>query len=228
MGAIGNWTNWLDRALGLFLKPECPLCQRAAEVHLCRDCQRRIQRCGFADPGQFWHGSLPLFAWGRYEGSLKRAIAAMKLDDKPHPELAQPLGQWLGQAWLASPVSKQYRPAIVPIPMYAEKRQQRGFDQAELIARSFCQVTGLPLRERGLERTRATQAQFGLSAAERERNIAGAFDLGRDFRRRPPRRSVLLLDDIYTTGSTCRQAVATLKRHRIKTVGVVAISTTRS
>ncbi len=56
----------------------------------------------------------------------------------------------------------------------------------------------------GLERIRATEAQFGLSALGREQNLAMAFKLGSGFRREVPAKPILLLDDIYTTGATAR------------------------
>jgi len=99
-----------------------------------------------------------------------------------------------------------------------------GFNQAELLARSFCQMTGLKLRSQGLERTRYTIRQFELSGKEREQNLAGAFQLGSDFRHRRPMRPVLILDDIYTTGATVGSATQTLRQEGIEVCGVIAIA----
>ncbi|MBC6474997.1 MAG: hypothetical protein GDA48_21150 [Hormoscilla sp. GM102CHS1] len=60
------------------------------------------------------------------------------------------------------PIPSQVKPVVVPIPLHADKRLARGFNQAELLAESFCQYTGLPLNRQGLERVRATEALFGL------------------------------------------------------------------
>lgn len=209
----------LSGLLDLFLESGCLLCQRSSAEELCLGCQRQIQRCQGSDAQ--WQEPLPLFAWGVYGGALKRAIATLKYENQPH--LARPLGHWLAQAWLESPQAKtkQKPPTVVPIPMYAAKKKQRGYDQAELLAKHFCDFTGLPLQRRGLQRIRSTDAQFTLSATEREQNLSDAFRLG-EFQRRPS--AVLLLDDVYTTGATARSAMQTLQRQKIEVVGLVAIA----
>ncbi|GAB4459397.1 MAG: hypothetical protein OHK0037_04730 [Elainellaceae cyanobacterium] len=161
-----------------------------------------------------------MFAWGNYHGTLKQAIATLKYNN--HPELAQPLGHAMGRAWLNSDYGKVPL-IVVPIPMHTEKQKQRGFNQAELLAEAFCQITRLPLERRGLVRVRATVPQFGLSVAARSQNVAGAFQIGPAFRR-PPRRPVLLLDDIYTTGATAQNAAACLEAQGLRVYGLVALA----
>jgi len=162
-----------------------------------------------------------LFAWGAYGGALKRVIAGLKYDNQP--QLARPLGQWLAEAWLASTLSP-LQLTVVPIPLHPDKQKVRGYNQAALLAQSFCDVTRLSLRCRGLERSQSTEAQFGLSIAEREQNLAQAFCLGKDFLQRSPTQAVLLLDDIYTTGATARAALKTLRRSRIQVQGIVTLA----
>lgn len=217
-----NRLRWHMRQLvDLILEQPCSLCQRSAANALCLDCQRQIQRCQLPAPSQFQPGSPSIFAWGTYGGSLKRAIAALKFDG--HPHLARPLAHWLAQTWLAS--DRTAPPlTVVPIPIHPSKRQQRGFNQAELLAEGFCERTRLPLAPHGLERLRATDAQFGLSATQRSHNLAGAFGLGPSFLKRRPAGPVLLLDDIYTTGATVNTAAQTLRRHGISVYGVVVVA----
>ncbi|NJL00701.1 MAG: ComF family protein [Spirulinaceae cyanobacterium SM2_1_0] len=207
----------------LILQPNCLLCDRAAREPICPACQRRLQHYQRPDPAAFWQGDLPLWVWGHYAGALKQAIARLKYDNKP--ELARSLGFWLGASWQSSPPLSS-RPVLVPIPMHATKQQQRGFNQAELIARSFGHYTRLRLAT-GLVRVRATEAMFGLSPAARDRNITDAFQLAADFQRRPPRQPVLLVDDIYTTGATAREAARVLAAAQIPVAGIAAIATTR-
>jgi ComF family protein len=209
--------NWIS----IFLKSNCPLCQRPTGKVFCVDCTRQLQRCQLSDRQIPSTEEIPVFAWGIYGGTLKRAIAALKYDKKP--QIAQPLGFWLAEAWLNFP-SASNQPIVTPIPLHASKLKDRGFNQAELLARSFCQVTGLKLRSQGLERARHTIRQFELSGKEREQNLAGAFQLGSDFLHRHPARPVLLLDDIYTTGATARSAAQTLRQAGIEVCGVVAIA----
>nr|WP_290226719.1 ComF family protein [Trichocoleus desertorum] len=170
-----------------------------------------------------------MFAWGKYGGTLKRALACLKYNHQP--KVARPLGQWLGQAWLhqgpkafTQTASATSWPVVVPIPLHADKLKQRGYNQAELLAQSFCDHTGLPLQRQGLVRLRATEAQFGLSQAARAENLAAAFALNPSVWRSQPQRSVLLLDDIYTTGATVQSAAQLLRSHGITVCGVVAIA----
>jgi len=221
---MGSPTQWVKSFLNLFLKSNCPLCGRPADGELCPSCERSLLRCQFTNKRQFWKGELPIFVWGRYGGILKQAIAALKYENQP--QLARPLGTWLAQAWMKSPHS-QVKPVVVPIPMHADKLKQRGFNQAELLAESFCQYTGLPLNRRGLERVRATEALFGLSPTERQQMLADALSVGKSLATKRPKQPVLLLDDIYTTGTTVGEAARVLGRQGISVYGVVAIATTK-
>ncbi|QZZ19949.1 ComF family protein [Leptothermofonsia sichuanensis E412] len=217
--------GWHLRELtGLVLKTCCPLCQRSANQAFCLDCSRRLHRCQLAPAAQWQPGTLPVFAWGSYSGSLKRAIACLKYEN--NPQLARPLAHWLAQSWLSH--SRPGRLTVVPIPIHVSKRKQRGFNQADLLAESFCEFSRLPLERQGLERSQATTAQFTLSAAEREQNLANAFTPGPAFRKKPPASPVLLLDDIYTTGATARSAAQTLRQHGIRVYGVAVVARTMS
>ena len=215
-----NLTPQFKSLLNLFLKSGCLCCQRPTTTELCQDCTRQLQSCQLSDRSNQWRGKLPVFAWGVYGGTLKRAIASLKYDNQP--QVAQILGSWLAQAWLSSLVTNKAL-IVVPIPLHADKQRQRGYNQAALLAQSFCQVTGLRLQQQGLERQRETQAQFRLSASEREQNLARAFRLGAGFRLCPTQ-PVLLLDDIYTTGATARSAAQVLQNAGISVFGMVAVA----
>jgi ComF family protein len=168
-----------------------------------------------------------VFVWGRYQDALKRAIAALKYDNQP--QIARSLGQWLGRSWLNSSTSCINSRTIqglivVPIPLHAARQQQRGYNQAELLAESFCRWTRLPLQRHGLARVRATEAQFALLAGQRESNLENAFKISPTFQKPSSTRVILLLDDIYTTGATVRSAAQTLQQAGIKVAGVVAVA----
>lgn len=214
-------TQTLKTVTDLFLQQSCPLCDRPSSQLLCPPCWHQLTRCAHPDPIMKSIPAVPSLAWGRYQGALKRAIAALKYD--PHPQLAEPLGRALGQCWQQSPLTSR-SPLVVPIPMFAEKQQQRGFNQADLIGRAFCQATGLSLVRQGLTRQRATMPQFGLGLQARQQNLAGAFTLGAAFQRQLPRQPVLLLDDIYTTGTTVQVAATELRRWGISVCGVATVA----
>ncbi len=212
-----TFKNHLKTLLNSFLESNCPLCERSNSNVLCNYCVKQLDKCQIPNPNSLWQNPLPVFAWGRYGGVLKRAIAAMKYDN--HPEIASILGQLLGEAWLLNAPSPEHKPIVVPIPLHPHKQKQRGFNQAALIAKSFCETTGLKLKSKGLERVRETEAQHSLSSSDRSKNLATAFSVGRDLYK-PPLQPVLLLDDIYTTGATAKSAIQVLHESQITVLGI--------
>ncbi|MEL6162711.1 MAG: ComF family protein [Cyanobacteria bacterium J06628_3] len=209
------WKSFLN----LFLQSNCPLCQRPASQEFCEYCHKQLQKCRLSNSNRNNH-DVPVIAWGAYGGAMKRAIAAMKYEN--HPEIARPLGEWLGEVWLQNYGTEESF-VVVPIPMHPAKQKQRGFNQAELIAKSFCQTTGLKLKLHGLQRVRKTEALFGLSPTQRKETLAEAFDIGKDFRKHP-KFPVILIDDIYTTGTTVKSAMETLNKNKIIVSGVAAVA----
>jgi len=218
-----TWNQHFKGLLDLFLQANCPLCQRPTSGELCLNCTRQLQKCQQKHPDALWQQPIPVFGWGGYGGMLKRAIAVMKYENQP--QIARPLGQWLGEAWLLHSLHQTTQIVVVPIPLHSSKQKQRGYNQAALIAQSFCQTTGLKLKQNGLARVRQTTAQFGLSVSEREDNLTQAFAIGQDFRHSHQKTSVLLVDDIYTTGATAKSAVQTLRQHEITVLGLAAVAT---
>jgi ComF family protein len=214
--------NFRQQFLNLFLKSNCPLCDRSADNILCRYCLRQLQDSRLTTPDRYWHGDLPLFAWGKYEGAVKRSIGRLKYDG--YREIAALYGEWLANSWQQSKLIAIFPKLIViPIPLHAEKIATRGFNQAELIARSFCQTTGHKL-DLSLQRTRSTVAQFGLSKSARQENVAGAFAIDPKSKLQSGM-TVLLIDDIYTTGATVRSAAEVLRSQQVNVCGVAVIAT---
>ncbi len=212
---MGLW-DWL-------ITPKCPVCGKsvqAGERCFCRDCRLQLLQQRF-QPWLDPHQTLPLYTWGSYDGALRRALQALKYNRQP--EIGIQLGEWLGQAWIQSQgaSSPQEKWAVIPIPLHADKLKQRGYNQAALMSEGFCRVTGYPHRPQALQRIRATEAQFGLTPDQRRDNIQGAFQVAKKHGIQTP---VLLLDDIYTTGSTVAEAAHTLKQSRIRVAGILVIA----
>ncbi len=214
--------NLRQQFLNLFLKSNCPLCDRTADYILCRYCLRQLQDSQLTTPDRYWHEDFPLFAWGKYEGGVKRSIGKLKYDG--HREIAKLYGEWLATSWQqANFIAIFPKLIVVPIPLHTEKLATRGFNQAELIARSFCQSTGYKI-DLSLQRTRSTVAQFGLSKSARQENVAGAVAIDSKSKLQPGA-TVLLIDDIYTTGATVRSAADVLSARQINVCGVAVIAT---
>jgi len=145
-------------------------------------------------------------AAGHYEGTLRAILHAFKYDGRRR--LARPLSALMIEAGAHVLKSADW---VVPVPLHPWRRARRGFNQAEELARHL----GVPMR-RVLWRVRATAPQAALDARARRRNVEGAFNLSprRMLRRRQQwleGRTVVLIDDVRTTGATLDACAAVLK-----------------
>jgi ComF family protein len=212
---VAIWKPLLD----FFLKPNCPLCDRPTPTTLCIYCDRQLQSERLSDPRQ---NTTPfILAWGNYSGTLKRAIAQCKYHNQP--QLGYYLGELLGQTWLAcSPLNS---PTIaIPIPLHPDKQRQRGFNQAELIAKGFSHCTGIALNQ-SLLRVKSTEAQFQLNPTDRRQNLSNAFELKAGHKLQG--QSIILIDDIYTTGATIIAASQPLQNASVNIVGIAVSAIAR-
>ncbi len=211
----------------------------------------RCFKCGrapAADPPRSWrnkegrlfcpeclrgnHCFLLARAAGPYEGTLKEAIHRFKFDKKR--TLARPLGALLADVvreilFLAEqeePAGGQEPAAaagLVPVPLARRRLAERGFNQAELLARQAAALTGLPVLP-VLQKILETPPQTGLSRAQRQANLSGAFVLSKNRPGVPAGRSVILVDDVFTTGFTAGECARVLKNAGVKKVYVATLA----
>jgi ComF family protein len=110
--------------------------------------------------------------------------------------------------------------AIVPVPLYKAKKRRRGYNQAESFAKALGRAWNLPVNKDLVYRVRNTTPQKGLSTKERKENLEKAFCKGKSTIRY---NTVLLVDDIYTTGSTAEAVASELFQRGIKQVYFLSI-----
>ncbi|MBD2653046.1 ComF family protein [Synechocystis sp. FACHB-383] len=205
----------------LLFQTPCPLCQKPSKDQFCRDCTGQILSHRLPPHLRQWQGNFPRFVWGQYEGQLRRALTVMKFEQQPGIGLW--LGEQLAEQWLQQPQAKfKILPQVVPIPLNNRKQAQRGFNQAERIAAGFCRLTRYPLHPQALQRPKDTQALFGLSPGDRQRELQSALVTGPGFNTHQP---WLILDDIITTGTTALEAHRVMEQRGAKVMGIVAIAT---
>ena len=109
---------------------------------------------------------------------------------------------------------------MTAVPLNRKKLRMRGFNQALLIARGIGRALQIPVDEQLLVRSRYTEPQKELGPAQRLRNLQKAFGPGKTIR---PLKSVLLVDDIYTTGSTMKICSEILKAHGVEKVWILSL-----
>lgn len=192
--------------------PVCPICGRfyhqpAASGYICGLCQER--------PGPFSrHRSL-----GPYSGRLKEVILLFKYKG------CEVLGRVLaGMAYkhLAGDGLFDGLDFIVPVPLHPKREKQRGFNQAELLGRTLSDLSGVPLLSGVLIKIRNTPAQVSLEAAQRETNLRAAFTVRKA--RKLADRIVLLVDDVFTTGSTLRECAGQLLQAGVREARALTVA----
>jgi len=192
----GQWGHYFCQAcrqqVKLIERPICSVCGHPAiggKTH--PRCQTKYSLDGL----------ISIFA---YEGLIKEAIGQLKY--KFITDLAEEL---IGLV----PESKFYSEAkiLMPLPLHPRRQRWRGFNQAELLGRILAKKFDWAVRQEVLERYRYTQPQVKLKGKERKKNIRGAFRIKPKVKMEKQFK-VILFDDVWTTGSTLREAGQVLKR----------------
>ena len=165
-------------------------------------------------------------AYGSYETGLRELVHLLKFDGvRP---AANVLGRMLAEAIVKLLPQLPAEPvAVIPVPLHRTKLRQRGFNQAELIARAalkllpkdrFTMCAGVLIRKR------ETSSQIGLTSHQRRENLRGAFGVVKpEFVRG---REVLVVDDVYTTGATVSECARVLRRAGATKVWVATVART--
>jgi ComF family protein len=181
----------------------CPLCQRADPPF-----ERAV-------------------AYGSYDGQLRDLIHLLKFQQvRPSSSvLGRMLARTIANLEPSMPVGTI---AIVPVPLHKRKQAQRGFNQAEVIAQSALKELSRPKRFELctgiLLRRRETGSQIGLTRHQRRENMRGAFAV--DDPNRILKRDILLVDDVYTTGTTASECARVLLRAGAARVWVATVART--
>jgi len=165
-------------------------------------------------------------AYGSYESGLRELIHLLKFGGvRP---AANVLGRMLAEAIESLEAGLPPEPvAVIPVPLHRRKLRQRGFNQAELIARAALKIKRAEGRlhlSAALERTRETASQIGLTSHQRRENLRGAFAVAQPQVVRG--REVLIVDDVYTTGATVSECARVLRRAGAARVWVATVART--
>jgi ComF family protein len=155
-------------------------------------------------------------AWGSYGGPLENAIQALKY--RGHHFLAEPLAGLLHEAW-CNDFSRGADLAL-PVPLHPARQRDRGYNQAELLARAFGRRVGLDVEARLLRKLRNTPPQARRSRAERLTGLSRAFLASPAVKGA----DVLLVDDVCTTGATLRACASALRKEGALAVRAIVLA----
>jgi ComF family protein len=205
----------------------CPLCRKLLTTDpqpVCPRCAASVGPFVVLDGGCRNCRDVPLhferaFRLGPYDGLLRDIVLRMKRSTGEG--LAEAMGQlWAGscQAW----VGEFAIDSIVPVPLHWWRRLQRRYNQSEALARTLAIQLNLPLQTSCLRRSRSTPSQVGKSGPQRRENVRGAFRAS--ISKTLAGKTVMIVDDVLTTGSTASEAARALKSAGVAKVYVAVLA----
>lgn len=213
--------------IDLLLPPRCPGCG-VEDVLLCDDCGAPLRRRLDEPPGlpvgmpaSMPPGLLQLEWCAMYSGPVRAALQALKY--RGERRLADPLAAALAERWRRAGRGGD---VVTWVPVHPSRRRERGFDQAEELARRMGADLGLSVAPLLVRRQRTT-AQHALGQAERASNTAAAFDSGSALRRPYRGAWVVVVDDILTTGATLAGCAGALLEGGAAAVSAVTVARDR-
>ncbi len=235
---------FIERLLQFFIPSQCPLCDKFLSEDgkgICTDCLSEIywikppfcSICGTPYVSNV-SGDHPCggclkkrryFSMARsigaYEGSLREAIHRWKYEGKTS------LTPYFGQ-WMVEGLSHYWNPKeldlLIPVPLHKHRLRDRGFNQALLLVKEIHSQIGIPYLKRALRKRKPTPPQVDLNGLERERGVKGAFEITE--RDKIVEKSILLIDDVYTTGATVNECAKILLEGGAKRVDVLTLART--
>lgn len=227
-------------------QPVCLFCERKRESYevryICTDCLQKItffeqfcEKCGRhlvregIEKKQVCHFCLHeevnfdrARACALYFGGLKKFIADFKYHDQPN--LARGFG-FLMSEYFSEFFGSLVVDGVLPIPLHKKRLVDRGYNQAQLLAEELCHYLSLPLYDNFLIRKKETAPLYEMNYKQRKLAVKNAFTLN-EKRKKYQDKSFLLIDDIFTTGSTVNEAAGLLKnKGGVRNIYVLTLAT---
>jgi len=208
--------------LDLVYPPLCEICEAKLESKtknsgLCGNCLNEIKLIN--NPTPLKCNDLNVWAVCLYEGTAKKCIHLFKYNSRLN--LAAPLSKLMFDFINKNMGCKNFD-AIIPVPLHRSRLRERGFNQAEVLARKLSGYTRHSVCTNALKRVKPTLSQTGLCKTKRFTNLQGAFKITKGGF--VSGKKILLIDDVFTTGSTINEAAKTLLKAGAESVEALVLA----
>lgn len=232
----------MNLILDLLFPKKCVGCKKGGS-YFCKDCISEIKQgellCPNCDLAGVFGETHPLckttfgldglWSLGLYQGPLKKAIQKLKYKPSFIQDLALVLTDIMVSYWKAhqpfvfDQIKKDHGKgwAVVPVPLHWFRENDRGFNQSALIGQLLSKSLGLDYCD-ALKRTRYTKPQVKLKSKDRKKNIKNAFALSNNYKLKT--KNYLLVDDVWTTGSTLKECCKILKQNGASKVWAITLA----
>lgn len=213
--------NFIEKILDLIFPPVCGICNKKINTYLCGKCEKEINKITCVGENRYdnKYFSTHMYLF-RYEGIIRSKIISYKFDDKPY--LYKTFCEIFVKNKKVCEFIKNYD-IIISVPMYKKKKNQRGYNQSELIAKETAKkVENIEYRNDILIKIRNTAKQSSLNKEQRKENLKNAYVVNNN--EYILNKNILIFDDIYTTGSTANECAKTLIEAGAKDVGILTIA----
>lgn len=202
--------SWLSALLDIIYPPKCPVCRKAVDEHgaWCPDCLGNVtavrELSMMEHRLRYLDGCLAIYA---YVGGMKRLLHDMKF--RRMDKYARHLTWALKLGLFKTGRSFSNIELVIPVPLHRERLAERSYNQTSLIFRPWAEAERLTWAEEVLIRTRPTVPQWELNLTDRRKNIKGAFVVKHS--QLVSGRHIILVDDIFTSGTTLDECAKVLK-----------------
>ncbi len=212
--------NFINSALDYFFPPICGMCGEINENYICNNCYeniKKIKKCVINEyNNRNFSKHLYIF---KYEGIIRNKIIEYKFEDKGY--LYKMFAKIILSDKKTCNFIKKYD-VIIPVPISKKRKKKRGYNQSELVANEIAQKLNQDIWTDIIIKKKDNKPQSELNKLERIKNVEDIYEINKPIEVK--NKKVLLLDDIYTTGSTVNEIARKLKHNQTQEIGVITLA----
>ncbi len=203
--------------LELIYPKTCGMCENISKSYLCNKCKLKLRRILKLNTTQYKDTYFNLHTYlFKYEGGIRDKLLKYKFRDYSY------LYKFFSEIIINNCNLKNNYDIILPVPIHRKRKQKRGYNQSELIAKEVAKNTNIEYSNKVLIKIVDTVPQSTLNQSQRMENVLGIYEVINS--QNINQKRILLIDDIYTTGSTVNECSKILKQNGARTIDVLTIA----